>query len=180
MKRPPGQLEREVARWARAPRPARIEPCGPDQESVWDYPRPPRTEPVSSPVRVVVQGIELACTDRALRVCETAGPPTYYVPAVDVRTGQLTPVRGHSFCEWKGDARYWTLTARPGVAIAWSYDDPFEEYASLAGAFSFFADRVEAWVGGVRARAQPGGYYGGWVTPDLAGPFKGVPGSEGW
>jgi len=183
LKRPLGQLEREVERWGRAPRPARIEVAGPGQESVWDYPRPPRVERVPETVRVEFAGEVLAQTTRALRILETAAPPTYYVPAPDVRSGLLIPAPGESFCEWKGQAAYWHVETggRRSESAAWSYADPFEEYAELAGAIAFFAGRVDACcVGDERVTPQPGGFYGGWITSRIVGPFKGEPGSEGW
>ena len=183
MRRPLGQLEREVERWRGAPRPSRIDVAGPGQESVWDYPRPPRVEPVPETVRVELAGVVLAESGAALRVLETAAPPTYYVPALDVRADLLVPTPREAFCEWKGRAGYWHVEAggRRSEHAAWSYADPFEEYAELAGAFAFFAGRVDACrLGAERVVPQPGGFYGGWITWRIVGPFKGEPGSEGW
>ncbi len=170
-------------RWDGSERPPWAEEPGPGQESVWDYPRPPRIEPVKADLRVVRSGVELARTARGRRVVETAGAPVYYFPPGDVRLDLLTDGGGGSICEWKGRARYWTLH-QDGDSIpqlAWSYPDPTAAYRSLAGWLAFYAGKVdEAWVGDVRAEPQSGGFYGGWVTPDLAGPIKGAAGTGGW
>jgi uncharacterized protein (DUF427 family) len=151
---------------------------------VWDYPRPPRVEPVAARVRVVIGGIVVADSTRALRVLETAGAPVYYVPPADVRMDLLRPSAGSSVCEWKGTASYWSLAAPAGppvADIAWSYEQPSHGYEAIAGHLAFYAGRVdEAWVGDERATPQPGGFYGGWVTSRVVGPIKGEPGSWGW
>ena len=183
MKRPKGQLERELARWSGAPRPARIHTPAAGQESVWDYPRPPRVEIVDARVRIEFASEVVADSTSALRVIETAAPPTYYIPRDHVRLTWLREAEGSSDCEWKGRAAYWDLVVgdRRSERAAWSYPDPYEEYSSLKDLLAFFASRVDAcWVGGERASAQPGGFYGGWVTSRIVGPFKGDPGSEGW
>ncbi len=153
------------------------------EESVWDYPRPPRVEPEERRVRVELEGAVLASSRRALRVLETSSPPTLYVPPSDVRVDCLVPIPGRSLCEWKGLATYWQvqLDGRTVEAIAWSYPDPFPEYAVLRNWFSFFPARADGcWLGDERVRPQPGEYYGGWVTKGVVGPFKGAPGSESW
>lgn len=156
----------------------------PGQESVWDYPRPPRVEAVPERVRVVVEGIAVADTERALRVLETAGAPVYYIPRRDVRLDLLTASSGSSVCEWKGRATYHAIEMPSGRRVedaAWSYEHPNPGYAAIAGHVAFYAGRVdEAWVGQERASPQPGGFYGGWVTPRIVGPIKGEPGSSGW
>lgn len=163
-------------------RPHRIEP-GPGQESVWDYPRPPRLEPVPERLRVVVDGRVLAETPRGLRVLETAGAPVYYIPPADVDLGRLVPVERHSSCEWKGVARYYAYASgdRRIEDVAWCYEQPSPGYEAIAGHLAFYAGRVdEAWVGDERATPQPGRFYGGWVTSRIVGPIKGEPGSFGW
>lgn len=163
-------------------RPERIPP-GPGQESVWDYPRPPRVEASRKPVRVTFAGETIASSHRALRVLETAGPPTYYVLPEDVGTDLLVPVDGHTtVCEWKGVARYFDVKVRERGArlAAWSYPAPDPGYERLAGWVSFYPRRVECFVGDERVRPQPGGYYGGWITSEIVGPFKGEPGTEAW
>ena len=156
---------------------------GPGQESVWDYPRPPRVEPVSARIRVVVDGHDLADTTSAVRVLETAGAPVYYVPIGDVDEERLVESERWTFCEWKGSAAYvdYVHGGRRIPTIAWSYPRPNEGYEILEGRLAFYAGRVdEAWVGDERATPQPGGFYGGWVTSTIVGPIKGAPGSEGW
>ena len=161
----------------------RVEP-GPGQESVWDYPRPPRIEAVPERLRVVIDGTTIADTTAGSRVLETAGPPVYYFPPADVRLDLLAQSPHGSVCEWKGDAGYWSYDDGDGRRIdnvAWSYDRPLPGYESLAGYLAFYAGRVdEAWVGDELATPQPGHFYGGWVTSRIVGPFKGGPGSFGW
>lgn len=163
-------------------RPQRVEP-GAGQESVWDYPRPPRVEPSRRHVQVEFGGTLVADTRRALRVLETAGAPVWYVPAEDVRLDLLVPTERRSVCEWKGVARYHDLRVgdRASRAAAWSYPQPAAGYEALRDHVAFYAGRVDAaTVDGEPVMPQPGGFYGGWVTPDVVGPFKGEPGSEGW
>ncbi len=157
------------------------EPVGPGQESVWDYPRPPALESVDVTLRAMAGRDVLAETDAGWRVLETSHPPVYYFPAEDVRTDWLHPA-GRSFCEWKGEARSYDLVGPMQVPrIAWSYPDPAPKYAAIAGMFAFYADRAGAcFVGDEEVRPQPGGFYGGWITSDIRGPFKGIPGSQGW
>ena len=161
--------------------PFAVEP-GPGQESVWDYPRPPRlaAEPREVIVRVgaVIVGRSVNC----LRVLETASPPTIYVPPGDVDRAHLEPAAGASMCEWKGEARYWTVVANGQrlLRVGWSYPHPFAEFEPLADFIAFYPGRLECLVDGARALPQPGGFYGGWITPEIVGPFKGEPGTEGW
>lgn len=155
---------------------------GPGQESVWDYPRPPRLEPTAEHVLVRVDGITVADTRRASRVLETSHPPTYYVPRADVDTTLLVPTPRRTSCEWKGCASYADLVVgdrRIGDACWW-YDDPTPAFAAIAGAVAFYPERVEATVDGERVTGVPGGFYGSWVTSRVAGPFKGAPGTEWW
>jgi len=156
---------------------------GPGKESVWDYPRPPRVEPVPERIRVIVDGVAIADTSRAQRVLETAGAPVYYVPREDVRMDLLRPSPASSHCEWKGAAAYWSLEAegRRITDVAWSYERPNPGFKSIMGHLAFYAAKVdEAWVGDERATPQPGGFYGGWMTTRIVGPVKGDPGSWGW
>jgi len=175
----------EREKWRNFPRvrPAGIVPPGPGQESVWDYPRPPRVEPVSARVRVEFGGRVLAESSRTLRVCETSSPPVYYIPPSDVDLSSLVPSERTSFCEWKGVAHYWTVMTASRVArdAGWSYPEPDPGYEAIQNYLSFYPRRMDAcYVGEYRVTAQPGFYYGGWVTPNLVGPFKGSPGSEAW
>ena len=154
-----------------------------DIESVWDYPRPPRVEPVAERIRVVVDGVVVADSTRALRVLETSHPPTYYVPRDDVRADLLVPGRGGTVCEWKGAATYHSLVLGDHRLddVAWSYERPLPGYEAITSHLAFYPGRVdEAWVGDERATPQAGGFYGGWVTSGVRGPFKGEPGTFGW
>lgn len=171
------------------PRPAHVrrEQVGPGEESVWDYPRPPVIRPAGGRIRIDFAGETVAESDRAVKVCETAGAPVYYLPPDDVRTERLVPVDGVSVCEWKGAAVYFDLAVgeRRSPQAAFSYPDPFDDldegYSAIAGWIGFYAGRVDAaWVGAEQARPQPGGLYAGWITDKIKGPVKGGPGSEGW
>jgi uncharacterized protein (DUF427 family) len=164
-------------------RPTNIAIPGPGQESVWNYPRPPRVEPVAKHVRVVFGGVEIANSTNALRVCETSSPPCYYIPQRDIRMEHLAAAERRTFCEWKGEASYWTVRVgtRAAKDAAWSYPAPDPGYEAIRDYIAFYPRRMDAcWVGDVKVEPQPGLYYGGWVTPELTGPFKGVPGSEAW
>ncbi|MEO7242499.1 MAG: DUF427 domain-containing protein [Variovorax sp.] len=186
------RLERARAMWRYVgeDRPPFADVPGPGQESVWDYPRPPRLAIDAREVRVLAGGasagqaepLEIACSIRSLRVLETASPPTFYLPAADVHTEWLVPAAGHSHCEWKGDAQYWSVHA--GAirleAVAWSYPRPLPPYEALVDHFAFYPQQLVCLVDGVRARPQPGRFYAGWITQELAGPFKGEPDSSGW
>jgi len=159
-----------------------VEP-GVGQESVWDYPRPPRIDPVAARIRVVVAGRTIADTLQALRVVETAGAPVYYLPPADIDLAHLRPTDHSSVCEWKGVASYFDHDDEVHriPAIAWAYRRPEPGYGAIRDHLAFYASRVdEAWVGGERARPQPGGFYGGWVTDAIVGPIKGEPGSQFW
>lgn len=156
-----------------------IEP-GPGRESVWDYPRPPRLAADARRVRVFADGQSLADRVQAVRVLETASPPTFYLPPAAVQIGRLVAAPGHSYCEWKGEASYWALAATPERPVAWTYESPTPAFSELRGWFAFYPARVDCYVGEERVRPQPGKFYGGWVTDEVAGPFKGDPGSEAW
>jgi uncharacterized protein (DUF427 family) len=164
---------------------ARIQPVkpGPGQESVWEYPRPPRLEPVGRRLRVVFNGQTVADSVRGFRVLETSHPPVYYIPVEDVTPGALVSAPGGSFCEFKGRAVYWDLVAggaRSPLA-AWSYPNPSRAFAPIANHVAIYASRVDAcYVDDALVTPQPGDFYGGWVTPDIVGPFKGGPGTSGW
>lgn len=156
---------------------------GPDQESVWDYPRPPRLEREVRPVRIEFDGLVVADSARAWRVLETSHPPTYYIPREDIAPEALRPAGGSSFCEWKGQAAYWDVMGKEQIArkAAWSYPAPTAPFAEIAGAVAFFCAAMDACsVDDAHATPQPGGFYGGWITPWVVGPFKGGPGSHGW
>lgn len=160
----------------------RIEP-GPGQESVWDYPRPPRVEEVSKRIQVVFNGVLIADTARAKRVLETSHPPVYYIPPEDVRLEFLLEAEESSLCEWKGWARYHMVAVggRRAERAAWSYPEPKPGYEAIRGHLAFYAGPMDSCtVGGERVEPQPGAFYGGWITASIVGPFKGGPGTMGW
>jgi uncharacterized protein (DUF427 family) len=160
----------------------RPDPVGPGQESVWDYPRPPSAEVTGRRVVVELGGRVLADTVRAVRVCETSHPPVYYVPREDLAP-VLEQASGSSWCEWKGAATYWdaVVDGRRFAAVGWSYEDPSPRFEHLRGAIAFYPGRVHrATVDGEQVRPQAGGFYGGWITDEVVGPFKGDPGTSGW
>lgn len=155
----------------------------PPRESVWDYPRPPRLEPTSRRVRVVWAGRTVAETRNALRLLETSHPPTYYLPPEDVDQDLLVPSHRSTFCEFKGTARYVDLRAgdRRVQNAGWFYPDPVAAYAALRDHLAFYPSKVDAcFVDDHRVEAQAGDFYGGWITPEIVGPFKGGPGTWGW
>ncbi len=160
----------------------RIEPAT-GQESVWDYPRPPRVEDSTRYVQVIFNGVVIADTRRARRVLETSHPPVYYIPPADIRTEYLTRTSRATFCEWKGAARYYTLTVgdRQAPDAAWFYPEPTHYFASIKDYVAFYPSRMEAcFVDGERVQSQPGDFYGGWITSEIVGPFKGGAGTWGW
>ena len=155
----------------------------PGQESVWQYPRPPRLEDFTGSITVELGGQVIASASTAWRVLETSHPPTYYLPRDAFAEGVLRPARGASWCEWKGQASYYDLVtpARTALAAAWSYHRPSPGFSAIAGAIAVMAGQVDrCTVNGEQVIPQPGGFYGGWVNSWIAGPFKGVPGSAGW
>lgn len=162
-------------------RPQRIEP-GLGQESVWDYPRPPAVVPFLGRVRVVHGGVTIADTSAAIRVLETSQPPAFYLPPGDVDAGLLSPSPSGSWCEWKGQASYWSLQRPEHIAdVAWSYPAPTAPFAAITGHFAFYAQRLdECWVDDERVQPNPGSFYGGWITSRVVGPFKGGTGTLGW
>ena len=168
MKPPPSQP---------APEPARS-----GHESVWDYPRPAVMENCRARLRVELDGIVVADTVDGFRVLETSHPPSYYLPPADCDDALFSAGSGSSFCEWKGHARYWTV--RAGAAViengAWSYPSPSRSFVELQDHRAFYPHLFACFVDDEQARAQAGGFYGGWITSTLAGPFKGEPGTHWW
>lgn len=163
-----------------SPRP---DPAGPGQESVWLYPRPAVAERSPAHVVIVHAGRIVADTRASIRTLETSHPPSYYIPLSDIDPTVLRPAPGTSVCEWKGTAAYWDVVIGPVVLprVGWSYPDPTPAFRLLRDHVAFYAgpfDRCS--VDGETVVPQPGGFYGGWITSKVAGPFKGVPGSWGW
>ena len=159
------------------------DPVGPGQESVWDYPRPPRVEVVDVRVTIDLGGARIVDTRDVVRVLETSHPPVYYLPIEAFPPDALRAAAGSSFCEFKGSARY--LSVRGGDAVAdraaWNYPSPSPGFEVLADRVAVYAGPMDACtVGGERVVPQPGRFYGGWITSRVTGPFKGSAGSLGW
>ena len=168
---------------SRLPRSVRPVPPAPGQESVWDYPRPPALEPSTKRVVVRIGSTVIADSTSAWRVMETSHPPTWYVPRTDVNARYLRRSAARSsVCEWKGAATYWDVVTDGGVieAVGWSYESPTPRFVPIAGFLSFMPGQIECVIDGERVQPQAGGFYGGWITADVVGPFKGEPGSWGW
>lgn len=152
------------------------------QESVWDYPRPPICVPDLREVTVHLGDVQVASSHESVRVLETASPPTFYLPLTDVNLDLLRKSSNNSFCEWKGLATYWSIHADGQVLenAAWSYEDLPNEYALLESCISFYPALFECRVDGELVKPQPGKFYGGWVTSEVVGPFKGEDGTWDW
>ncbi|PSO55926.1 MAG: hypothetical protein BRC40_14325 [Cyanobacteria bacterium QH_8_48_120] len=160
----------------------RVEPS-PGQESVWDYPRPPRLERSSRRIRVVFNGITIVDTQRAQRMLETSHPPVYYLPSENVKMEYLVQTSQKSFCEWKGQARYYTIVVGDKQApnAAWDYPNPTQKYAAIADHLALYPRLMDAcYVDDEQVQSQQGDFYGGWITSDIVGPFKGGTGTWGW
>ncbi|MEM6446307.1 MAG: DUF427 domain-containing protein [Cyanobacteria bacterium J06642_2] len=160
----------------------RIEP-GPGQESVWDYPRPPKLEPTTKRIRAIYRNVAIADTRCAMRVLETSHPPVYYIPPQDIQQQYLEPSRKQSFCEWKGMARYYTIVVGGDRVpdAAWYYPEPTAAFAAMQNYVAIYPQLMDAcYVDDELVQAQAGNFYGGWVTQDIVGPFKGGAGTWGW
>ena len=163
-------------------KPKRAEP-GPGQESVWDYPRPPKLEKTNKQIRIVFNGEVIADTRNAYRMLETSHPPTYYIPPEDVAEKFLEKGNGRSICEWKGQARYFTLDVdgKRAENVGWAYPDPSPPFTAIKDYYAFYpAPMDECTVDDEVVTPQPGGFYGGWITSDVVGPFKGEPDTMWW
>ncbi len=155
----------------------------PGQESVWDYPRPPRIEPERRPARIILDEVTIAQSNEALRLLETSHPPGIYLPPAAFLPGVLQPNARRTVCEWKGVASYWDLRVGETVveAAAWSYPNPSPGYEPIASYVSVYPGRVTAcFLGDEAVTAQQGDFYGGWITSEIVGPIKGGPGTRGW
>ncbi len=159
------------------------QPAEAGKECVWDYPRPPRLEPTPRHIRVEFAGVTLADTRAAFRVLETSHPPVYYVPPQDVAMEHLIESSRSSFCEWKGQAGYYDVVVGDArlVSAAWFYRDPTPRFQPIRDHVAFYPAPMDGcFVDGERVACQPGDFYGGWITQDLVGPFKGGAGTAGW
>ena len=156
---------------------------GPGQESVWDYPRPPKLENFNGHIRIVFNNETIVDTNRAFRILETSHPPTYYLPIADFKKDVLQSTSDTSFCEFKGVAKYWNLVLRNKTAekAAWGYPNPVDRYSALRNTVSVYAHLVDAcYINDEKVQAQDGDFYGGWITSNIVGPFKGGAGTWGW
>ncbi|MFD2587879.1 DUF427 domain-containing protein [Croceitalea marina] len=152
-----------------------------NQVSVWDFPRPPALVQVQEEVRVFAGETCIVKSKNALAVCETASPPTYYIPPEEVHLELLVPIpKKKSLCEWKGTAKYWALKTSPNKGIGWSYKNPFSPFEALKDYIAFYPQTLDCFIGDEKVRPQPGTFYAGWITDHLAGPFKGDPGTGHW
>jgi uncharacterized protein (DUF427 family) len=163
-------------------KPKRIEPKA-GEESVWDYLRPPKIEDFNKHIKVIFNGIIVADTFKAKRVLETSHPPVYYIPPNDIKMELLTAADNHSFCEWKGSANYYHLNIGDKQVryACWYYPAPVPEFAALKNYMAFYAQKMdECYIDDELVIPQPGKFYGGWITKNIVGPFKGEEGSELW
>lgn len=178
------ELERARAHWQSRgqSRPAGAVEPGPGQESVWDYPRPPMVVDDTRLVQVRLGDVLVAETHAARRILETASPPTFYLPREALRFECLRTDPETSLCEWKGRANYFSVCVDTHCVknAGWTYPEPFAEFAAVKDYLAFYPGRLECYVAGERVRAQAGGFYGGWITAEIVGPFKGQPGTAGW
>jgi uncharacterized protein (DUF427 family) len=162
-------------------RPQFADPTGPGQESVWDYPRPPALVACEKLIKVKYGDRIIGRSDRCLRILETASPPTYYLPPDDIDMRQVQPTSGSSFCEWKGSAQYWSLAQAPDKPpVGWSYPHPNPAFKAIENWLCFYPSRVSCFIDGEIVRAQASEFYGGWITDEIIGPFKGDPGTGHW
>ena len=164
------------------PKPTPIKPQ-PGQESVWDYPRPPRLELSDKRIQIIFNGVTIADTKRAYRVLETSHPPVYYLPPEDIEMRYVVKGNGRSFCEWKGQAGYYSLSVNGKIAVnvGWYYPNPTPNFAAIKNYVAFYPAPMDAClVNGETVTPQPGSFYGGWITKEIVGPFKGEPGTMGW
>ncbi|MGI9533703.1 MAG: DUF427 domain-containing protein [Thermodesulfobacteriota bacterium] len=152
------------------------------QESVWDYPRPPKIDPDKRTVVVKYESELIAESTGTVRILETSSPPVFYIPEKDIELSLLKEGTGSSLCEWKGNAKYWDVITEIKIFenAAWSYPEPFPGYEEIRDYISFYPSMLECYVDGERVLPQQGGYYGGWVTTEIVGPYKGEPGTGGW
>lgn len=156
---------------------------GPGQESVWNYPRPPRLEESTELIRVIFNGQDVARSANTMRVLETSHPPVYYIPPQDVKEEYLHQISETTYCEWKGQASYFDVIVgdKRAPKAAWSYPEPMGQFKPIEGYLAFYAHKMDScFVGDEKVKPQAGGFYGGWITSKIVGPFKGQPGTAGW
>lgn len=179
------ERSREAEKWRRLKRkkPTEIIKPGSGQESIWDYPRPPKIELFTHRIRVEFAGETIADTTRSYKVMETASPPCYYIPQEDINMNYLIRSTHRSQCEWKGSASYWSVKMGEYSSenAGWSYSAPWEGFEGIKDCIAFYAGRVDAcYIDEEKVGPQSGNFYGGWITSNIVGPFKGEPGTEFW
>lgn len=174
---------KDVERWKKSPKPKNMVKPGPGQESVWDYPRPPKLEKFQGNIRVIIADIEVANTSNGLKLMETASPPTYYIPMADIQMDYLVKNKSRTHCEWKGKASYFNFQdgEQNRSSLAWTYVNLKPQYALLKDHLAFYVSKADScWVNEEQVQAQAGDFYGGWITSNIVGPFKGDPGTLSW
>lgn len=155
---------------------------GPGQESVWDYPRPPKIDPDNRNILVQINNTLIAESRNTVRILETSSPPVFYIPEADIDMTKLEEGRGSSLCEWKGPAGYLDVHVVGQVInnAGWTYPRPFPGFEYIKNYVAFYPSKLDCYVNGEKVLPQPGEFYGGWVTSEVTGPFKGEKGSEWW
>jgi uncharacterized protein (DUF427 family) len=181
----PEELQEEVNKWRnmKRKRPDNIATPGPGQESIWDYPRPPKVELFTKKIRVEFAGVVIADTTESYKVSETSSPPCYYIPQTDIKMDYLFKSAYRTLCEWKGSASYWTIQVGDKITknAGWSYPEPWDGFEQIKDCIAFFAGRVDGcYIDTEKVVPQAGDFYGGWITSNIVGPFKGDPGTEAW
>jgi len=181
----PKELQKEVNKWRNFKRkmPENIITPGPGQESIWDYPRPPKVELFTKKIRVEFADKVIAETNKSYKVMETSSPPCYYIAQDDINMDCLFKSAYKTLCEWKGSARYWSIRIGDKISknAGWSYPKPWEGFEDIKDYIAFFAGRVDGcYIGDEKVVPQSGDFYGGWITSNIVGPFKGDPGTEHW
>ena len=172
-----------IDRWSKSNKPKEVVIPKIGQESVWNYPRPPRIEPISDILIIENNQVEIVNSQNALKVMETASPPTYYIPTADIKIEYFQKNSKSSYCEWKGKASYYDFLSDGTIiqSVGWYYNKPKSKYASLKDHVAFYASKFDqCTVGEMKVTSQKGDFYGGWITDNIVGPFKGDPGTLGW
>ena len=178
-------IPEKAQKWRRLKRnkPVDVVSPGPGQESIWDYPRPPKVELFTGRISVIFADVTIAVTSKSYKVMETASPPCYYISQGDINMEYLFRSPHSSLCEWKGMANYWSVRVRDKVSenAGWSYEAPWDGFEIIKDCIAFYAGRVdECYIDDEKVKPQPGNFYGGWITSNIVGPFKGERGTEFW
>jgi uncharacterized protein (DUF427 family) len=184
MSRSQSEIERARRAWnyRGQQRPPFAESPREGQESVWDYPRPPAYVPDQRPVAVYADATLFAETSHSIRALETGSPPAFYLPPDSVRSELLIQSPQRTFCEWKGEAEYFDVSGSAGCIrnAVWRYPQAQDDAAIIAGWYACYPALLRCFVDGRQVKAQAGGYYGGWITDEIVGPWKGERGTGHW